>query len=85
MDTDMNQLFRSRKIPGAVMNRYGIVLRGATVCPPDIAGAVRAEARAAGWTQVAGDDFHDLGRTWRGPEEAEHRTSNIEHPTSNGG
>lgn len=66
MSTPM--LFRSVKHPGVVMNRYGRVMRGATLCH-ELRAEIYHEAIEAGWRHMAGPDYADVGLTWHSPEE----------------
>ena len=68
MPTHPKTLFVSKKHPGVVLNRYGIALRGASICREATRAAVVAEALAAGWRRVYGPEAADVGMTIVPPE-----------------
>ena len=59
-------LFKSKLVPGAVMNQYGTVLRQGVVCGPVTRGKVITEAKAAGWTLQRSSD-RDVGMVYCPP------------------
>lgn len=59
-------LFRSQHFPGVVMNRHGVVLRGARPLDREERAVVLREAIAAGWTLQPSDE-PDLSRLWQPP------------------
>ena len=65
----MMSLFESKELPGVVMNRYGVVLRGGRVQDAATHGLVIREALSAGWRLVPSAD-PDVGREWVNPAKA---------------
>ena len=58
--------FVSVQLPGATMNRYGVVFYAGRIAEPITRGAVQKEALAAGWKLVPSGD-RDLGLVWQQP------------------
>lgn len=59
--------FESQNLPGATMNRYGVVHYKGHVASPAVRGLVLREAIAAGCRLVPSGD-RDIGLVWQQPE-----------------
>lgn len=65
-------MFHSQTHPGALMNRYGVVIiPGVSIhqVSPAQRDAIHREARDAGWTLTRSDD-RDTGLVWQEPDSA---------------
>ena len=69
-------IFHSTLLPGARMNRYGVVFLATRVATPDERGAVLREAVAAGCVRVPHPD-RDLGLVWTNPQPTVNPQSSI--------
>lgn len=63
----MSLLFESKELPGVVMNRFGVVLRGGRVQDAATHSLIVREALIAGWRLVPSAD-PDVGREWVNPD-----------------
>ena len=60
-------LFKSKFYPGLVMNKYGVVMEGGSICSPMTRALVRDEAVAAGWHLVPSGN-PDVGNIYVPPD-----------------
>ncbi len=61
-----SKLFKSIRVQGAVLNRYGCVLIGANQVEPEVRDEVQREAKSFGWRLVPSRN-RDEGMVWESP------------------